>query len=705
MTPTTDRVDAIRDTLTIFLAPGQVTELRALQLGTRKALNAFFSTERVGDMARQAIRWEREGAKSVRFIPNPLRPDVADSPRFARNDDVVGRRWLMVDCEGRTHAEDRPASDLEREAAWAVLDRCRGTLDAAGFRGAVVGDSGNYWHLFYPLDLPNDEPSRELVKALLKGLAQRCSDDQAHVDPGTYHAMQLAKVYGTLSRKGVEAPGCPHRFSRLVEGHPPPAGVAEANGTAARRLLDRWKVQDDLRRGPERQPLSAAQREDARLGLYAQSALSGECGKVAGAPPGTRNRQLNDSAFALGTLVGGGMLPRDLAERELMTAARSAGLPEDEARGTVKSGLNAGTLQPRQRPEGNGRWNGHTGNGFSVVLDELASDPSRQRDPAEVATIEDLERAGSQVAWLWEGWIPTGVLTAVAALGGTGKTRFCADLLRRIRHGLPWPDGRAMTLPPESLALWVVSDNHHDEMVTLSRTFGIAESVRINAWKQDPYGGVTLETAEDLADLDARIRAVAPALVIIDTVGNSTDRNLSKQEEAKAYYFPLQILARRHRCAVLCLTHLNAGGGFLGRRVLEKVRVAIRLEQPDPSTEKRRLEVAKSNSKRPLALGLTMSDHGNDYDSDPPSAPQEEGRPLSPTVRKAVEWLRERLTFGAAKVGSVLGDGGNAGHSKGALYRACEELSVERFEDGDGKKWWRLPDQGDLTPAPNAPGF
>lgn len=320
----------------------------------------------------------------------------------------------------------------------------------------------------------------------------------------------------------------------------------------------------------------------------------------------------------------------------------------------------------------------------------------RRITAADVATIEDLIRAGSQVRWLWPGWIPQGVLTALASEGGKGKTRFCADLMRRVRHRFPWPDGAAMSADPDGLWLWVMADNHHDEIVSLSLQFDIAPNIRINALKSDPYGGVTLETAEDLTALDARIHAIQPAMVVIDTVGNATDKNLSKQEDAKAFYFPLQVLARRHRCGFLCLTHLNAGGTFLGRRVLEKVRVAIRMQQPE-GEERRRLEVIKSNSKKPPALGLTMADNGNEYDANPPEVSTLEpgakpGRP-DPKVQDCADWLAAQLEKGPRKVSTTRHEAEECGFTVGTLYRAMRLLRVEEYE-ADGRKWWRPGSDG-----------
>jgi len=340
---------------------------------------------------------------------------------------------------------------------------------------------------------------------------------------------------------------------------------------------------------------------------------------------------------------------------------------------------------------------------------ELPAEPSAEEDARAVATIADLERCGSEVSWLWEGWLPRGVLVAVAAEGGTGKTRFCADLVRRVRHGAGWPDGRPIGIPADSKALWVVSDNHHDEMVSLARSFGIESSLMINAWADDPYGGVNLEDDDDFRDLELRVQKVRPALVVVDTVGNATDRNLSRQEDARAFYQPLQVLARRYRTTVLCLTHLNASGKFLGRRVMEKVRVAIRMEKPDPDDPRRSLEVVKTNSRKPEPLGLTMGDGGNEYDSKPPKAPQplEPGMPgyaggqppAGPRAGPAgpcADWLRSRLSGGPARVSALRNEAEAAGYSAPVLYRAMKAVyAVESVVDG--RKWWSIAASDDVT--------
>jgi hypothetical protein len=64
---------------------------------------------------------------------------------------------------------------------------------------------------------------------------------------------------------------------------------------------------------------------------------------------GDRNNRLNRAAFCLGVLAAGGELDEVLVEDELLAAALDAGLPEREARASIRSGLRAGATEPRHR--------------------------------------------------------------------------------------------------------------------------------------------------------------------------------------------------------------------------------------------------------------------------------------------------------------------------------------------------------------------
>ena len=79
---------------------------------------------------------------------------------------------------------------------------------------------------------------------------------------------------------------------------------------------------------------------------YAKKALDNQLSILNGTSS-NRNNQLNASGYSLGQLVGAGYLDRSEVETALLNAARSIGLSNREAIATIKSGLDAGALIPR----------------------------------------------------------------------------------------------------------------------------------------------------------------------------------------------------------------------------------------------------------------------------------------------------------------------------------------------------------------------
>ena len=83
------------------------------------------------------------------------------------------------------------------------------------------------------------------------------------------------------------------------------------------------------------------------------AAVAGECDKVQHAPPGQHNAVLCRAAYALGQLVGAGVLAHATARAELVSAggflvgADCDCTPSEVAR-VIDSGLAAGARNPRR---------------------------------------------------------------------------------------------------------------------------------------------------------------------------------------------------------------------------------------------------------------------------------------------------------------------------------------------------------------------
>lgn len=78
-----------------------------------------------------------------------------------------------------------------------------------GWPGVVIAASGNGGHLLARLDLPNDDETHELLETCLNSPGPPPDDQLVEVDPATFNATQMWKVYDTKSYKGHDLPERP----------------------------------------------------------------------------------------------------------------------------------------------------------------------------------------------------------------------------------------------------------------------------------------------------------------------------------------------------------------------------------------------------------------------------------------------------------------------------------------------------------------
>lgn len=331
----------------------------------------------------------------------------------------------------------------------------------------------------------------------------------------------------------------------------------------------------------------------------------------------------------------------------------------------------------------------------------------------DIATLYDLEAAGAGTKYFWDKWIQSDVVNLFASPGGLGKSRCLLDIIRRIKFGLPWPDGQPMHIDgKEFRSLWVLADNHHNQMVSVGRKWDIMDKVWVSAYKSNPFDGTMLETNDDLLSLFAIANTLKPHLVVVDTVGGSTAKNLAKQEDAMVYYNPLMKMARELQCPFICICHVSANGQVYGIRSRERARSVIQMAQPNaPEDEKRRLWVEKSTDAKPPALGMYMTEDGAEYDDDPPELPEGYGNSFAasqgkqgsskpkPRVSRQHDcnmWLWDWLSRGETPVDMVDKVGQRKGYKKDEIDKALATVNPNIKEDGEAKYFYLPPN----TPAP-----
>lgn len=319
--------------------------------------------------------------------------------------------------------------------------------------------------------------------------------------------------------------------------------------------------------------------------------------------------------------------------------------------------------------------------------------PPPQVQPAKFATVADVRRLIATTPWTWELWIAANRIFGVGGFEGTGKTRFFMDLVRRIWHGLEWPDGQKATLPPGTPSLWLCSDGHHDELVELLPAFGLPdEAVVFPATPEEPYEGTDLDQPDLIkpgGTLETAIATVKPGLVIIDSLTYATSRDLCSQDQMKTLKSPLVHLVQKYHTNIGLSLHLSLEGQALGRRIKGITRTLMHLECPDPEQPHRlRLWVEKSYGKKPPALGVTMGGSGNTYDFNPPARVEPDRGGRKPVERdKAMQFIRDALTRQNDQIGNDLrAEWVKAGGSESTFWRGVDAMKDAGDLTTDGGK-------------------
>lgn len=224
----TDRSAVARqivETLRTFTGD-DVTEIRVLQTtstGFKETHSGYFTDHKAASVALQAYLGEPQ--TNCFFVLNPVNPDLqaralnrikCRSESTTKDEDILRRKWLFIDYDPK-RATGISATDSEKEIArttmMAVINWLR---DEHGFPEPIIGDSGNGWHSNYAVNVPNDEPSRILIRGVINAIGAKFSDKNVKIDPEVFNASRICKLYGTWARKGDYSESRPHRQSCIV---------------------------------------------------------------------------------------------------------------------------------------------------------------------------------------------------------------------------------------------------------------------------------------------------------------------------------------------------------------------------------------------------------------------------------------------------------------------------------------------------------
>lgn len=220
--------------------------------------------------------------------------------------------------------------------------------------------------------------------------------------------------------------------------------------------------------------------------------------------------------------------------------------------------------------------------------------------------------------WLVDGLIPSGTVTLFSGDGGTGKSLLalqlaCAVALDRAWLGIQTAGGGALYISAED-----DEDELHRRIADICQSEDIepAELDRLTLRSlagEDAllavqmHGKGVLTPADLFHELDRKLEADPPALLVLDTLADLFPGNENDRAQARQFVGMLRGLAIRHGCAVVMLAHpslsgLNSGTGMSGstgwnnsvrsRLYLERIK-GDEGHEPDPDA--RVLRTMKAN--------------------------------------------------------------------------------------------------------------
>lgn len=318
-------------------------------------------TSRVFDDVDDAVAWlQAEDGPSMSWY-YCLNPVSDDRHQNARDIDITTRRWLLIDADpvkADGHKDDA-ASESEKASARKVSDAVAADLASQGWVSPIRLDSGNGFHLLFPVDLPNDADSTTLIRLVLRALDAAHSTPEAKIDLVVFNAARVARLPGMPNRRGVATKDRPHRVARLLDAKQRPHRHAvrreKLEAVAAPEIERERLKQVEADRAAKARQAEAKARMAARGGelplgalqRYAAAALKAEAKALSETEPGGRNPALFRAGAKIGSLIAADVLELDDAQDELWDAALAAGLLDGEIEATLPRAIKAGMETPR----------------------------------------------------------------------------------------------------------------------------------------------------------------------------------------------------------------------------------------------------------------------------------------------------------------------------------------------------------------------
>lgn len=293
---------------------------------------------------------------------------------------------------------------------------------------------------------------------------------------------------------------------------------------------------------------------------YSQRALERATSAVLAAPEGGRNDVLNGAAYGLSRLSAAGRLDWQQVAATMERAALAAGLQPDEVRKTLESARAAGQTSPNYEglPEQRSQRQ-------SAGFEPLEDSDEPQGPKLQPVSVFDVVAAPSPAPrFVWEGYLPRGVVAMLGAHGGTGKSTIALMLAVAAATGRPL---FGVNTEPSRVLFLSLEDGGpivRHRLAHICRAWGIEPeelaNLQVFDGTDDPElfattgrdAGTTTGTYAELCKL-----AKGADLVIVDNASDAYGGDEIQRRQVRAFIRSLGWIARDNDASVLLLAHVD----------------------------------------------------------------------------------------------------------------------------------------------------
>lgn len=355
----------------------------------------------------------------------------------------------------------------------------------------------------------------------------------------------------------------------------------------------------------------------------------------------------------------------------------------------------------------------------------------RPGDPLPVPGILASDVTPQIVTWLWPNHIPFGKIAIFDGDPGLGKSTVTIDLEARVTRGWPMPDGAQPGCPPAGAVVVNLEDGAGDTIRPRLEAAGAAlEKVRIISSIKGTDGIDRTPTLPvDLPYIEAAIKDVNAKILVLDpfvaVLGSET--NSYRDQDIRRVLALLAALAEKTGVAVICVRHLDKGGGqnpkYRGGGSIGSIGAARAafLFGEKPGEEGRYVFAPVQGNLwrgKPPALEFTASEKEIEIEGEKVSQPVILWRGLSNETAASIlaqpkndeesngladakDFLLEVLKEGPKISEEISREARRAKVAQRTLDRAKATLGIRsrKIGFGMGQHWvWLLPDQADELP-------